>query len=95
MSEIIHPGVYIEETRSSVKVIHGVDTTTRGAVQSTVTPSGLLGAGYKVVETRIETNGLSMLFGKGNEQILVRMTDYREGGGIDGHMVVTFVGKLP
>jgi hypothetical protein len=90
---ISYPGVYVEEIRTSVKVIPGVAVP--GAAASQVTPSGLLGAGYKLLETQIESSGLAMLFGKDNEHILVRMTDYREGSGIDGRMVVTFVGKVP
>jgi hypothetical protein len=73
-------------------------TTTVGSitgVASKVTPSSLLGSGYKIVETQIEPGGLSMLLGKGNEHVLIRMSDYREGNSTEGHMVVTFVGKLP
>jgi hypothetical protein len=87
-----YPGVYIEEIKTTVKVIPGA---TSGTVASTITPSHLLGAGYKIVETQIEPGGLAMLFGKGAEHVLVRMTDYREGNSTEGHMVVTFVGKLP
>ena len=85
-----HPGVYVEEIKTTVKVIAGVSTTT-----SQVTPSGLLSAGYKIVETRIDPGGLAILFGKESDHILVRMVDYREGNSTDGQMAVTFVGKLP
>jgi hypothetical protein len=89
---IRYPGVYVEETRTTVKVISGVAT---DADASKITPSGLLGAGYKIVQSQIEPSGLAILFGKGAEHILVRMSDYRDGGSADGHMVVTFTGKLP
>jgi hypothetical protein len=84
-------GVYIEETSTKIRVISGVTT----GVASKITPSGLLDGGYKVVQTQIEPGGLAMLFGKGNEHVLIRMSDYREGNSTEGHMVVTFVGKLP
>src|SRR5437870_13304321 len=74
MTEVSYPGVYIEETKTKIKVISGVAT----GVASKVTPSGLLGAGYKIVETQIEPGGLSMLLVKGTEHILIRMSDYRE-----------------
>jgi phage tail sheath protein FI len=92
-----YPGVYIEEIRSTVKVIRGVETSVGSitGVVSKVTPSSLLAAGYQIVETKIEQGGLAILFGKANEHVLVRMSDYREGNSIEGHMVVTFVGKLP
>ena len=90
---ISYPGVYIEETRTSVKVIPGVNTDNSAA--SKVTPNSLLRAGYKIVETQIEPGGLSMLFGKGKEHVLVRMSDYRDGSSAHGQMVVTFAAKLP
>jgi len=93
-SAISYPGVYVEEIKTTVKVIAGVATTTDGAASKTK-PSALIAAGYKVVETKIEPSGLSMLFGKGKDHILVRMTDYREGSSTEGRMVVTFAGKLP
>jgi hypothetical protein len=89
---IRYPGVYVEETRTTVKVIPGVAI---DADASQITPSRLLGAGYKIVQSRIEPAGLAILFGKGAEHILVRMSDYRDGSTTDGHMVVTFTGKLP
>jgi hypothetical protein len=89
-----YPGVYIEEVKTTVKVIQGVSTPVTHTVEHTK-PSVLIADGYKVLETRIEPGGLSMLFGKGSEYILVRMIDYREGSSTDGHMVVTFAGKLP
>ena len=88
---IRYPGVYVEETRTTVKVIPGVAT---DADASRITPSGLIGAGYKIVETQIEPSGLAILFGKGADCILVRMSDYRDGSA-DSRMVVTFTGKLP
>ena len=89
---ISYPGVYVEEIRTSVKIIPGVQT---DADASRITPSGLIASGYKIVETQIEPGGLAILFGKDADYILVRMTDYRDGGSADGHMVVTFTGKLP
>jgi hypothetical protein len=85
-----HPGVFVEEIKTTVRVVPGVST-----APSQVTPSGLLSAGYKIVETQIDPGGLAILFGKETDHILVRMVDYREGNSTDGRMAVTFVGKLP
>ena len=90
-TEVSYPGVYVEEVRTTVKVILGATTTTASKTK----PSALIAAGYKVVETKIEPSGLSMLFGKGKEHVLVRMTDYRDGNSTEGRMVVTFAAKLP
>jgi hypothetical protein len=93
---VSYPGVYVEETRTTVKVIPGMSTGNGASkVASKVTPSSLLAAGYKIVETKIETGGLAMLFGKGNEHVLIRMSDYRDGNSTEGHVVVTFTAKLP
>lgn len=92
-AEVSYPGVYIEETRTSVKVIPGVAT--QGVAQSKMSPSTLLAGGYKIVQSHIEPGGLSILFAKGNDHVLVRMVDVREGNSTDGKMVVVFAGKLP
>jgi hypothetical protein len=88
------PGVYIEETRTSVKVIPGVATST-GSHQSKTSPSALIAAGYKIIATSIESGGLALLLEKGADHVLVRMTDYRDGTSVEGHLLVTFVGKVP
>ena len=90
-TEVTYPGVYVEEVRTTVKVISGATT----ATASKTKPSALIAAGYKVVETKIEPSGLAMLFGKGKDHVLVRMTDYRDGNSTEGRMVVTFAAKLP
>jgi hypothetical protein len=89
-----YPGVYVEETRTSVKVIPGVKTTA-GNDDQKWHPSALIKNGYKIIETKIEAGGLALLFAKGKDHVLVRMTDYRDGSGVEGHMVVTFAAKLP
>ncbi len=91
--QVSYPGVYLEETRTSVKVIPGVSTKSRA--QSKMRPSKLIAAGYKIVQSHIEPGGLSLLLGKGSEHVLIRMADYREGGNVDGHLVVTFAAKVP
>ena len=90
---INYPGVYVEERRTTVKVIPGVSTATPGA--SKTFPSALLASGYKIIEASIESGGLALLLGKGNDLVLVRMSEYREGGSVEGQLVVTFVGKVP
>ena len=88
-----YPGVFIEETRTTVKVIPGVRTTS--PVESQQVPSALLASGYKIIETSIESGGLALLLQKGTDLVLVRMSDYREGSSVEGQLVVTFVGKVP
>ncbi len=92
--EFRYPGVYVEETRTSVKVIPGVKT---GAdkVDQKWHPSALVKNGYKIIETKIESGGLALLLAKGKDYVLVRMTDYRDGNSVEGRMVVTFAAKLP
>ena len=90
---VSYPGVYVEEIRTTVKVIPGVSTSTTGA--SKTFPSALLANGYKIIETNIEPGGLALLLGKGNDLVLVRMSEYREGGSVEGQLVVTFFGKVP
>ena len=92
-SQVSYPGVYIEEVRTSVKLIPGIGN--RTGVAATTKPSGLLAAGYKIIQTQIEPGGLAILFGRGNEHVLVRMSDYREGNSTEGQMLVTFAAKLP
>ena len=88
-----YPGVFIEETRTTVKVIPGVSTTP--PIESNHVPSALLASGYKIIETSIESGGLALLLQKGTDLVLVRMSEYREGSSIEGQLVVTFVGKVP
>jgi hypothetical protein len=85
-----YPGVYIEEIRTSVKVIPGV-----GASQPAVIPSALIADGYEVVEASIQPGGLALLLGKGADLVLFRMVDFREGGSIEGQLAVTFSAKVP
>ena len=89
-----YPGVFIEETRTSVKVIPGVKTDTT-AIASKSLPSALLASGYKIIDTNMESGGLVLLLGKGDDLVLVRMSEYREGSSVEGQLVVTFVGKVP
>jgi hypothetical protein len=91
--DIKYPGVYVEEVRTTVKVIPGVSTTTRGA--SKTLPRALLASGYKIMETKIESGGLALLLGKDNDLVLIRLAEYREGSSVEGQLVVTFVGKVP
>ena len=86
-------GVYVEETRTTVKVIPGVSTTLPS--ESEHFPSALLASGYKIIETDIESGGLALLLQKGSDLVLVRMSEYREGGSVEGRLLVTFVGKVP
>ena len=88
---IRYPGVYIEETRSSVKVIPGVG----GSTGSKTSPGKLLASGYKVVEADIGSGGVALLLGKGSDLVLVRMSEYREGSSVEGQLVVTFVRRIP
>src|SRR5262245_7248490 len=88
-----YPGVFVEEIRTSVKVIPGVDTST-GTVSNKKSLRALLNRGYRIVHTHIEAGGMALLIAKGREHLLVRMSDYRDGSSIDGHMIVTFIGKL-
>ena len=90
---VTYPGVYIEETRTTVKVIPGVDTKT--LVSSGMRPSALLAKGYKVVEANLQSGGLDLLLGKDTDLILFRMAEYREGSSTEGRLVVTFAGKVP
>jgi hypothetical protein len=90
---VTYPGVFIEERHTSVKVIPGVSTSVASATH--MNPSALIASGYKIVATQIETGGMSLLLGKGAEHVLVRMAEYREGGSVDGHLVVTFAAKVP
>jgi hypothetical protein len=87
-----YPGIYVEETRSSVKVIPGV--TRKSRAQTKMLPSKLIAGGYKIVQSHIESGGLSLLLGKGSEHVLVRMSEYHEGSG-EGHLIVTFAAKVP
>jgi hypothetical protein len=88
-----YPGVYVEETRTSVKVIPGVGR--KAAVRKKMLPSKLIAAGYKIVQSHIEPGGLSLLLGKGAEHVLIRMSDYRDGSSVEGLLVVTFAAKVP
>jgi hypothetical protein len=88
-----YPGVYIEEIHSSVKVIPGVGS--KRAAQTKMLPSKLIAGGYKIVQSHIESGGLSLLLGKGSEHVLVRMSQYHEGSSVDGHLIVTFAAKVP
>ena len=88
-----YPGVFVEEVRTSVKVIPGVETST-SAVSSQGAFSDLLRRGFKIVHTQIESGGMALLLAKGKEHVLVRMSDYRDGSSVEGHMIVTFIGKL-
>jgi hypothetical protein len=93
-ANVSYPGVYVEETRTSVKVIPGVGT--KSKAQPKVSPSKLLASGYKIVQSQIESGGLSLLLGKGAEHVLIRMSEYREGSDpVHGRLVITFVGKVP
>ena len=69
-----YPGVFIEETRTTVKVIPGVSTTP--PVESQQVPSALLASGYKIIETSIESGGMALLLQKGTDLVLVRMSEY-------------------
>ena len=90
---VSYPGVYVEETRTTVKVIPGVDTKTPAS--SHMRPSALLAKGYKVVEASLQSGGLDLLLGKGGELVLFRMAEYREGSSTEGRLVVTFAAKVP
>jgi hypothetical protein len=57
---ITYPGVMVEEVRTSIKVIPGVDT----SVGDGPRPSQLLKDGYEIVETSTEPGGVSMLLRK-------------------------------
>jgi hypothetical protein len=93
-AKITYPGVYVEETRTSIKVIPGVSTRNKAAIK--VSPSKLMAAGYKIVQSQIEPGGLSLLLAKGAEHRLVRMSDYRDGTNpVNGKLVVTFVATVP
>ena len=93
-AKISYPGVYVEETHTSVKVIPGVRT--KSKVATKMLPSKLIAAGYKIVQSQIEPNGLSLLLAKGVEHRLVRMSDYRDGSGsVNGRLVVTFAAMVP
>jgi hypothetical protein len=92
-ANVSYPGVYVEETRTSIKVIPGVGKNT---AQPKVLPSKLLASGYKIVQSKIESGGLSLLLGKGKEHVLIRMSEYREGSDpVNGKLVITFVAKVP
>jgi hypothetical protein len=93
-AEFRHPGVYLEETPANVKVIPGVETST-GAVAQKWHPSTLVGRGYTIIETKIESGGLALLLAKGEDRVLVRMSDVRDGSGVEGQLVVTFAAKVP
>jgi len=90
---VSYPGVYVEETRTTVKVIPGVDT--KAPASSRMRPSAFLTKGYKVVEANLQSGGLDLLLGKDSELVLFRMAEYREGSSIEGRLVVTFAGKVP
>ena len=90
---VSYPGVYLEETRTSVKVIPGVGTKTRAGVRTR--PSALLAKGYKIVEANIQSGGLDLLLGKDSNLVLFRMAEYREGSSAEGGLVVTFTAKVP
>jgi hypothetical protein len=90
---VSYPGVYVEETRTTVKVIPGVDTKTPAS--SRMRPSAFLAKGYKVVEADLHGGGLELLLGKDNDLVLFRMVEYREGSSTEGQLVVTFVAKVP
>ena len=62
-----YPGVFIEETRTTVKVIPGVSTTP--PAESQYAPSALLASGYKIIETSIESGGLALLLEKGTDLV--------------------------
>ena len=98
--DVTYPGVFIEETHSSVKVIPGVPVSTsklnpKKLAATKLTPKKLLAAGYKIIETSIQSTGLALLLGKGSDLVLVRMTDYRDGSSVEGQLVVTFAAKVP
>jgi hypothetical protein len=90
---VSYPGVYVEETRTTVKVIPGVGITPPG--ESKHFPSALLANGYKIIQIDIGSGGLALLLQKGSDLVLVRMSEYREGGSVEGQLLVTFVGKVP
>jgi hypothetical protein len=93
--EAKYPGVFIEETHTTVKVIPGVSTSPSGIVSTKMTPKKLLAAGYKIIDTSIQSGGLALLLGKGADLVLVRMTEYRDGSSVEGQLVVTFAAKVP
>ena len=91
-----YPGVFIEETRTNVKVIAGAVTKLRkDAMQKKMLPSGLIAQGYKIIQSQIEPGGLALLLEKGTKHLLVRMTDVRNGNSVQGQLVVTFVAPVP
>ena len=90
---VSYPGVYVEETRTTVKVIPGVKT--KPPASSGMRPSAFLAKGYKVVEADFQGGGLELLLGKDNDLVLFRMAEYREGSSIEGQLVVTFAAKVP
>jgi hypothetical protein len=95
--KISYPGVYLEEIPAKVRNIPGVSTSTSGYSASAKKrlPQSLIASGYKIVEAKIESGGLALLLAKGKDHILVRMSDVREGGGVEGRLIVTFVAKVP
>ena len=92
-SPVSYPGVYVEETRTTVKVVSGVKT--KPPTSSKMLPSAFLAKGYKVVEADLQGGGLDLLLGKDSELVLFRMAEYREGASTEGRLVVTFAGKVP
>ena len=92
-----YPGVYLEETRSTVKVIPGVKSKIpqSATLKKKLLPSALLAQGYKIVKSQIEPGGLALLLAKGTKHLLVRMTDVRSANSVQGHLVVTFVAPVP
>ncbi len=90
-----YPGVFVEETRTSVKVIAGVPTLRKRARSKKMSPSALIAQGYKIVKSQIEPGGLALLLEKGTKHLLIRMTDVRSGNSVQGNLVVTFVAPVP